>query len=74
MLTKTKKKIVKNQKLKISKIQNSSFVRTTQTKIQKKSLKRFKSDLREELRFEVLAPIGSNVNEKLKTSQKKKKK
>ncbi len=31
-----KKKIVKNQKLKISKIQNSIFVRTSEKKIQKK--------------------------------------
>ncbi len=30
------KKKVKNQKLKISKIQNSTFVRTTEKKIQKK--------------------------------------
>ncbi len=30
------KKILKNQKLKISKIQNSTFVRTTEKKIQKK--------------------------------------
>ncbi len=47
MLTKTKKKIVKNHKLKISKMQNSTFVRTTQKKILKK-FEKIKSDLREE--------------------------
>ncbi len=36
MLTKMKKKIVKNRKLKISKIQNSTFVSTTEEKIQEK--------------------------------------
>ncbi len=35
MLTKTEK-ILKNRKLEISKIQNSTFVRTTEKKIQKK--------------------------------------
>ncbi len=35
----TKKKIIKNHKLKILKIQNSGFVRTTETKIQKKVCK-----------------------------------
>ncbi len=40
MFTKTKKKkkiIIKNQKLKISKIQNSTFARTTGKKFQKKT-------------------------------------
>ncbi len=37
------KKIVKNRKLKVSKIQNRTFVRTTEKKIQKKSLKGFKN-------------------------------
>ncbi len=36
MLMKMKKKIVKNSKVKISKIQNSTFVRTNEKKIQKK--------------------------------------
>ncbi len=40
-------KVMKNQKPKISKIQNSTFVRITK-KIIQKSLKRFKRDLREE--------------------------
>ncbi len=45
MLTKTKqtnkqKKIVKNQKLKISKIQNTIFVRTTQKKFQGKKFEK----------------------------------
>ncbi len=40
-------KIAKNRKLNISKIQNSSFMRTTQTKL-RKTLEKFKSDLREE--------------------------
>ncbi len=53
MLTKAKKKVVKNRKLIISKIRNSAFVRTAEKKNPKKfkmiqRLKRFKSDLREE--------------------------
>ena len=34
------------------------------------SLKRFKSDLREEKRFEVVAPIGSHINENEKQTLK----
>ncbi len=36
----------------------------------RKRLKRVKSDLREEYRFEVLAPIWSHVNENEKNSRK----
>ena len=39
-------KFLKNPELKISKIQSSTFVRTTEKKIQKK-FERFKNDLRE---------------------------
>ncbi len=59
-------KFVKNQKLKISKLQNSTFVRTTVKKIQKmfeRIQKRFEGGS-----FEVLAPIGSHVNENEKYS------
>ncbi len=41
------KKIFKNRELKISNIQNRTFVRTTEKKI-RKSVKGFKRDLREE--------------------------
>ncbi len=42
-------------------MQNSTFVRTTEKKIQAK-LGKVKSDLREDWRFEDLAPIGSHIN------------
>ena len=67
------KKIVKNRNLKISKIQNSTFVRTTAKKKIRKSLKGFKNDLREEKCFDVLAPIGSHVNESQKKHREKSK-
>ncbi len=46
-ISKKKKKIVKNRKLKFSKIQKGSFVTTTEKKIQKK-FEKFNSDLSEE--------------------------
>ncbi len=64
------KKFIKHQKFKTSKIENSTFVRTTEKKI-RKSLKGFKSDLREEQRFEILAPIGFHVNENAKKHREK---
>ncbi len=62
MYTKTKK-IVKNHKLKISNIQNSTFVRTTEKKIQKKFVA-----------FEVSVPIRSQVNENEKKNNENHKK
>ncbi len=48
-------------KLKIAKIQDSKFVRTTEKKIQKRFEKIQK--WLEDWRFEVFAPIGSHINE-----------
>ena len=66
-----KKKPLKTKNSKNSNIQNSTFVRTTEKKI-RKSLKGFKSDLRDEQRIKVWAPIGLHVNEnekKIKNSK-----
>ena len=55
------KKIVKNHKLKISKLQNSTFVRTAK-KIQKTVWKDSKAIWGRSSVLKVLAPIGSHVN------------
>ncbi len=56
--------------MKKNKIKNSKFQKSKTVLLGgplrrnfRKSLKGFKSDLREEYRFEVLTPIGSHVNE-----------
>ena len=69
MLTKTKKKkIVKNQKDKISKIQNSTFVRTTQKKSQKR-FETIQNDVHEKLKHSQKCQSQTE----LKTKKKKKK-
>ncbi len=58
-----KNKSVKNRsKVKNSKFQNISFVRSTEKKVQEK-FEKIRSDLREEWHFEWFASIGSHVNE-----------
>ena len=55
-------KLKNSLKIVNSKFRNSTRVTTTEKKIKKK----FKSELREEWRFEILALIGSHVKEKEK--------
>ncbi len=60
------KKIVKNRKLKNFKNPKQYFLWGQLRRKFRKRLKRFKSDLREEQRFQVLAPIGSHMLTKTK--------